>query len=355
MLMVSADGQEVDEVIQAEQCRHQVIPFTRNISPIRDCLNLFRLLLLFRKYKPDIVHTHTPKAGLLGMLAGWITGVPVRLHTIAGLPLMTLSGWKQKLMILTERLTGWAAHWILPNSKSMEEELLQRKLAPRTKLKQIGVGSSNGISLEKFNREALNVQKIDQVRSSVAKPGDRLILFVGRLVTDKGVAELVSAFTEMDLENVVLLLLGPIEHTRQSELLPELILDKIEKDKRIFHFSWSDEVEYYLAACDFLVHPSHREGFPNVLLQAAAMKTPIVCSGIPGNIDIVSSSDLGYLHKVSNKQSLTEAMTRALAELDGGAKVKAEKLWSEIADKYERKAFHANLHEFYLEQMKEHV
>src|SRR5665647_1907606 len=112
VIMISADGPQLKEVIEREQCEHIIVPMTRTISPLKDFSCLIQLIRIFRKYKPDIVHTHTPKAGLLGMIAAKLCGVKVRIHTIAGLPVMVATGLKRDILIKTDRLTSWAANHV---------------------------------------------------------------------------------------------------------------------------------------------------------------------------------------------------------------------------------------------------
>ena len=149
VLMISADGKELAAVIENEKCRHIIVPMTRKITPFQDLTCLIRLIKIFRKEKPDIVHTHTPKAGLLGMLAAKICGIKTRIHTVAGLPLMAETGIKYQLLHFIERLTYSAANQVWPNSQSLMNFIAQKKLCKPTKLKMIGKGSSNGININR--------------------------------------------------------------------------------------------------------------------------------------------------------------------------------------------------------------
>ncbi|HNP54717.1 MAG TPA: glycosyltransferase, partial [Ferruginibacter sp.] len=149
--LLSADDKERQEVMELEGCEHIIVPMTRKITPWQDFRCLLLLRRLFKKIKPDIVHTHTPKAGLLGMLAARSLGIPVRIHTVAGLPLMVEKGLKRKILLLTERLTYWGATQVWPNSPSMLAFIREQGLCPEQKLAMINNGSTNGVDTTQFN------------------------------------------------------------------------------------------------------------------------------------------------------------------------------------------------------------
>ena len=156
VLMISADGKEIQAVIENENCEHIIVPMTRKITPLQDLKCLWILIKFFKKEKPAIVHTHTPKAGLLGMLAAKFTGVKIRIHTVAGLPLMVEKGFKYKLLKFIEKLTYWAANHVWPNSFSLLSFIKENKFTSSIKLKVINQGSSNGIDLNRFNKQNLD-------------------------------------------------------------------------------------------------------------------------------------------------------------------------------------------------------
>jgi hypothetical protein len=166
VILVSADGKEREDVIKNEGCEHIIVPMTRKITPLQDLVHFFKLRKLLKKYKPDIVHTHTPKAGLLGMLAARSVGVKIRIHTVAGLPLMIETGLKRRLLMFTERLTYAAANHVWPNSTSMMNFIVSQKLASKNKLTVIGNGSSNGVDLKKFSKENLQHNLLESIRAT---------------------------------------------------------------------------------------------------------------------------------------------------------------------------------------------
>lgn len=212
VLMVSADGREIAEVTKREGCEHHVIPFTRKITPFHDLYCLWLLFLLFRKEKPDIVHSHTPKAGLLAMIAAKLAGVKSKIHTVAGMPYMVAEKRKKKLLIAMEKLTFKWADEVWPNSFSLKDFMSKEGLLEDAKVKVIGNGSSNGVDLEKFNRNALAENHLIAATIRITpSENDFLILAVGRLVRDKGVEELVEAFLQSKVSQYgKLVLLGSL-------------------------------------------------------------------------------------------------------------------------------------------------
>lgn len=349
VLMISADGKEIEALTTREKCPHIIVNMSRSISPFQDLKCLYQLVKIIRRERPDIVHTHTPKAGLLGMLAAKICAVPLKIHTIAGLPLMTASGMKRQLLVQVEKLTYWAADFVLPNSHSIMNFVRQKKLTSNAKLDMIGGGSSNGIDLGRFSINSLKADRLQRVKDSVDYLEEhRYILAVGRVVKDKGIEELVRAYIRLkeDYNGLRLVILGPLENERAEELLDEDVLNQIQIDEDITHINWSDEVEYYMDLAEILVHASYREGFPNVMLQAGAMECPIVCSEIAGNIDIVQDHTTGLYFEVGNVDDLVEKISFALQNQQK-MEAFAKKLRLEIEEQFSRVQFHKALLQFY--------
>lgn len=311
--MISAKGKELDAVLRNEDCSHTIVPMTRKITPWQDLKCLWQLYKIFKKEKPDIVHTHTPKAGLLGMLAAKFAKVPVRIHTVAGLPLMATTGTKRKLLLFIEKLTYWGAQHVWPNSYSLKTIIEENKLAPTNKLNIIGKGSTNGIDLKRFSKNVLQQDILEEVKQSI-NFNDRncYLLCVGRLVADKGIEELVTAFVRLQplYRNLKLVLVGQLE--QELDPLPENIINQIQRNGDIKHIAWSEYVEYYMSIANFFVFPSHREGFPNVLLQAGAMELPIICSKIEGNVDIVSHKKTGLIFEKGNVTEMVELIKNSV-------------------------------------------
>ena len=342
VIMVSSDGREVQQIVRAEGVQHEVIPFTRKITPFQDLTCIWKLYQLFKREKPDIVHTHTPKAGLLGMIAAKLSGQKIRIHTLAGIPYMAAEGTKKGLLVQAEKWTYSSSTEVWPNSEGLKSFVIEEKLCEAEKLKVIGKGSSNGVDFEKFNRDVLKENHLVAATMRIL-PGDDdfIILSVGRLVQDKGIEELVNAFLESKIYSMSkLVLLGSFE----QELDPISIdlMKTIRENPRIVQIDWSDHVAHYMALADVLVHPSHREGFPNVLLEAGAMELPVICSDIIGNSDIITQQKTGLIFPVKDKSVLKEALEFAFVKRDKMAQL-ARDLKKEVQENYDRKSIHQAL------------
>lgn len=347
VLMISADGPEREKVMTDEACPHLIVPMTRKITPWQDLKCLIRLIKIFRKEKPDIVHTHTPKAGLLGMLAAKFCGIKIRIHTVAGLPLMVEKGVRYQLLKTIEKITYKAASQVWPNSHSLLEFIRQHRLTMPKKLQVIAKGSSNGIDLTRFSTKNLRPDILLEIREKIQYDEKCIyLLCIGRLVADKGIIELVNVFVRLQQHNPLLRLILVGDYEAHLDPLPQQILNEITSNKNIIHISWTSYVEYYMALANLFVFPSHREGFPNVLLQAGAMELPIVCSKIAGNVDIVVNNETGGIFTVNDENQLYEAIQLALKNSEKMRKMATqllqiiqenyqhEKIWEAIVTQY---------------------
>ncbi len=347
VLMISADGKELPEVKEREQCRHIIVPMTRKITPLQDIKCLFTLISIFRKEKPSIVHTHTPKAGLLGMLAARICGVKTRIHTVAGLPMMVEKGSKYRLLKFIERLTYASATQVWPNSNSLLSFITEKKLASPSKLRMIAKGSTNGIDISRFNREALEESTITETKTLINYSSqNKYLLCIGRLVADKGIVELVNVFNRLQKDHLSLKLLLVGEYETELDPLPSAVMQEIETNDDIIHINWSDKVEYFMQLSDHFVFPSHREGFPNVLLQAGAMGLPVICSRITGNVDIISNNETGLIFEPANEQQMLDLLQYAIANPQQ-VQTMAEKLQQIIREDYRQENIWQNILEAY--------
>ena len=352
VLTVSADGREVSHVVKKEGVRHEVIPFTRKITPIHDFICIWKLIRLFRKEQPDIVHTHTPKAGLLGMIAANLAGVKIRIHTLAGIPAMAAEGKRKSLLEKAEKWTYANATEVWPNSQGLYKHVVKEGLTNEAKLRVIGKGSSNGVDLKHYNRNALKENHLVAATMRIMPSDeDYIILAVGRLVKDKGIEELVSAFLNSKIVNrSKLVLLGSFEQDL-NPLSPETIKE-IQESPKIIQIDWTDHVSHYLALADVLVHPSHREGFPNVLLEAGAMQVPVICSDIIGNRDLITQQKTGLIFPVKDAAVLKEALEFAFVKREKMAQM-ADQLYLEVKENYDRNYVHGELLSNYQRLLKE--
>ena len=248
------------------------------------------------------------------MLAAKFCGVKIRIHTVAGLPLMVEKGFTYQLLKFIERITYAAATEVWPNSNSLLGFILAEKLTRPGKLRIIGRGSTNGIDINRFSKESLDEKILSDIRIQINYSAEKnYLLCIGRLVVDKGIVELVNVFKQLyeTDPSVKLILVGGFENTLDP--LPVNTLNEIETTGSIIHIPWTDHVEYYMHLARYFVFPSHREGFPNVLLQAGAMDLPVICSHITGNIDIVTHHETGLIFEAANEEQMLSELRHALA------------------------------------------
>ena len=303
VVAVSSPGEKMKVLEEREGVRTVSIPMERRISLVKDFISLLRLIVLFAKERPDMVQSITPKAGLLSMLAAWITRVPVRMHTFTGLVFPTATGKMQKLLIAMDRLTCFCATHINPEGEGVKRDLVNYNITSRP-LHIIANGNVNGIDLEYFDKTPEVVEKA----CSYKKEGTFTFCFVGRMVRDKGINELVHSFLRLYQkdERVRLLLVGPFEK-ELDPVLPE-VEEHILHHPGICYMGYQNDVRPFLVASDALVFPSYREGFPNVVIQAGAMGLPAIVTDINGCNEIVLPDLNGVIIPSKDEQALYESM-----------------------------------------------
>ncbi|MEO5979868.1 MAG: glycosyltransferase family 4 protein [Chryseolinea sp.] len=353
VITVSAEGSGAEDV-KAEGAQHIAIPFTRKITPIQDLVCLFKLIDVIKEIRPDIIHTHTPKAGLLGMLAGRICNVPVRMHTVAGLPLMEAKGFKRRILEFTERLTYSAAHRVYPNSKGLEDYMIREFQLDPQKVGIIGKGSSNGIDTTYFSSTPELIIEARSIRNKYnVRQHDIVFGFIGRVVRDKGIVELVSAFKRLrdnlnrqdDSKSYYLLIVGPFEELLDP--LPSDVMTFLKEDPNVILPGFQKDVRPWLMASDIFVFPSYREGFPNVVMQASLLEVPSIVSDINGCNEIIEDGVRGLIVSVKNVDQLLNTMQTLAGDSSMrkkyamAAKTFVENnydrnvVWSEIRKEYE--------------------
>ncbi len=334
--VISSEKEKLEAYAKEEGVNFYYTHLTRKITPFQDVLAIIKLFFYFRKVKPAIVHTHTPKAGMVGMIASFLARVPNRLHTVAGLPLMETKGLKRTILIWVEKLTYRCATKVYPNAKGLLEFITENKLSIPKKTKIIGSGSSNGIDLDYFSPSTQILETRSSIRKEYGINQDAFVfIFVGRLVGDKGINELIAAFSKISKErnNTVLLLVGSYENDLDP-LFPET-LTAIKSDKKIITTGFQNDVRPFFSASDALVFPSYREGFPNVVLQAGAMGLPSIVSDINGCNEIITANENGLIVPVKNGEALVAAMKSFIEDKEVYLKLKANSR-SLIEKKYKR-------------------
>ncbi len=331
--MISSPGVEVPKLLEQEKCVHIPVVLTRKITPFQDLKSLIHLTRILIKIKPDIVHTHTPKAGLIGLWAAKLAGVPIRLHTIAGLPWVESSGIKRKILIFVEKLTAFAASAIFPNS-FVQKKFMESLNIANDKMKVLGKGSSNGINTDHFSiNDAIQQASLILKRQAKLPTNAWVWIFVGRIVKDKGIAELLDAFSELS------------QHFPEDQLwmvgAPEPELDPLEEKHQLLlnshpqikSWGFQQDIRPYLAAAKVLTFPSYREGFPNVPLQAGSMGCMLLLSDINGCNEIVEDGIDGKLVQTKDTKLLLNAMMETRSNPDE-TNTFAKKIQQKIIDNY---------------------
>ncbi len=344
VVAVSSPGDAMREIEEREGVRTVAVPMERHISPLKDLKSLFGLIRVFQKEKPTMVHSMTPKAGLLSMMAAWFCRVPVRVHTFTGLVFPTATGLTQRILILTDRITCACATHIVPEGEGVKNDLINYHIT-RKQLKVLGHGNVRGIDLDHNNPELPEVQAdVAKIR----KPGIFTFVFVGRLVRDKGINELIEAFERLNKEytNTRLILVGPQE-PKLDPLKPETIA-KIDSNKNIEAVGLQSNVRPWLAASDAFVFPSYREGFPNVVIEAGAMSLPSIVTDINGSREIIIEGKNGTIIPPRDAVALYQSMKSFLEQPDKRAQM-AFNARPFVASRYEQSYVRRCLKEYYKE------
>jgi glycosyltransferase involved in cell wall biosynthesis len=289
------------------------IPIRREIAVLADLVSLVRLWRLIGKCHPDMVEFSTPKAGLLGCLAAWLRGVPLRVYLLRGLRLETSGGLKRRILLAAERLTAACAHMVLCNSESLSAEALALGIASGEKLQSLGDGSSGGVDVRRFSPESEPGSENVRARLGFSQE-DRVIGFVGRLTCDKGVPELIEAF-EAVLQaepRARLLLVGWFDEAEDA--LAPAVRARIASHSRIRLTGFVSDTAPYYRALDVLVLPTRREGFPNVVLEAAATAVPVITTHATGSRDSVVPGVTGLLIPPGSSEAIFQALLRLLED-----------------------------------------
>lgn len=320
------------------------VTMERHISPLRDLRSLWRLVRVFRRERPDMVHSMTPKAGLLCMLAAWITRVPVRVHMFTGLVFPTATGLKRRILMATDRLTCACATHVLPEGEGVKRDLLDNGIT-RKPIKVLGYGNCRGIDLDRFDP---TLPEIQAEAAKLRKPEVFTFIAIGRLVGDKGINELVAAFSRLnrELPATCLILVGPQE--KELDPLSPATLLEIESNPAIEAVGNQADVRPWLIAADCHVLASYREGFPNVVIEAGAMGLPQIVTDINGANEIIINGRNGVIVPPKNADAIHASMSR-MATDPAFRSVLAANARSLIASRYEQTYVRRCLYDFYHE------
>lgn len=315
---VSSPGTDLEEIEIREKVRTFAVPMRRQIALLHDLRSLWQLFWLFRKEKPDMVHSITPKAGLLSMIAAKLAGVPIRLHTFTGLIWPTASGLKRKILVAMDKLLCICATHLNPEGQGVAHDL-QAHITHKP-LTVLGHGNVRGIDFEYYKSTPEIELAAQQCRTKFGIPQDSFVfLFVGRIVRDKGIVELLEAFKNLtesysqknDTSSPISLLLVGNEE-EHLDPLPPSTQQLINTLPNVYRLPFQTDVRPFYATAQALVFPSYREGFPNVVLEAGAFALPSIVTDINGSREIITNKDNGLIIPPQNTEALTQAMQTLL-------------------------------------------
>lgn len=318
VVAVSSPGADLEEIEIREKVRTIAVPMRRHISPLHDLISLWQLFWLFRREKPDMVHSITPKAGLLSMIAAKLAGVPIRLHTFTGLIWPTARGLKRKILVATDKLLCACATHLNPEGQGVAHDL-QTHITHKP-LTVLGHGNVRGIDFDHYTSTPDIERAAQQCRADLGIPADAFVfLFVGRIVSDKGIVELLEAFKKLTenyapkshtFSSISLLLVGDEEE--HLDPLPTSTQQLINTLPNVYRLPFQTDVRPFYATAQALVFPSYREGFPNVVLEAGAFALPSIVTDINGSREIITNGDNGLVIPPQNIEALTQAMQTLL-------------------------------------------
>lgn len=342
--LLSSDGDTLKSLCREYGLTGHPVYMYRRFSPFKDLKSLYEIINVFRRERPYIVHSMTPKAGLLCMLAAWITRVPKRVHTFTGLVWPTSTGVTKWILMLTDRITCACATHIIPEGIGVKNDL--RLHITNKHMRVLGHGNIQGIDMIKYSRRPEVIELANQIRQG----HDFTYIFVGRLVRDKGINELVSAFVTVNKEypDCRLLLVG--EYESDLDPLDRTTLETIRNNNNIHAVGQKsgDELLAYYAASDCFVFPSYREGFPNVVLEAGAMGLPSIVTDINGSNEIIEHNQNGIIIPSKDEKELYRAMKKVM--IDDNARMSMSiKARPMVQSRFERNFVIQNLLNFYSE------
>lgn len=344
VVAVSSPGEDLKMVEEREGVRVVELPMERRISLLKDIRSLWAMIKLIRKEKPWMVYSLTPKAGLVTMIAGKLCGVPVRVHMFTGLVFPTATGLKRQILMFTDRLTCFCATVVNPEGEGVKRDLERYHISSKP-LTIIGNGNINGLDMEFYDRTPEVLEKA----KAYQKEGTTTYCFVGRIVGDKGINELVSAFKKLHAEHPAtrLLLVGPFEDNLDP--VSEETRNTIESLSAIEAVGWQSDVRPFLAASDVFVFPSYREGFPNVVMQAGALGLPSIVTDINGSNEIIRNGENGVIIPSKDEEALYQTLKDTLENPDKWKTIAANARES-IARRYEQQMLWKEIKKFYKQQ-----
>lgn len=341
----SSPGPQLDALRRLDGVTAHPIPIERDPSILRDCLSLVRCYRLIRRIRPDVTFIGTPKAGLVGNLAAWAAHVPRRIYILRGLRLETSTGIRKTILRAAETFACWCAHSVLAVSKSLRQQAIQHKLAPESKIDVLGSGSSNGVDINRFHpQDAKRSVDNKTLQRLSLDPGLPVIGFVGRLTHDKGLTDLGAARTLLQNRGLdhQLLIVGAVDGDSRS-------LDQLRNSGRApVEVGYVADTAPYYSTMDVLVLPTHREGFPNVVLEASASEVPVVTTDATGASDSVLHQKTGLIAPKESPTALADAIATLL--IDRTTREQFGRNGRQfVVENYEQNAVWTRLHRYFVD------
>ena len=346
VFLTSSPGRDLEAAANLERVQAIAVPMVRENSPLRDLYALYRLYSLMRRIRPAITNVSTPKAGLLGGLAAWLSRVPCRVYTLRGLRWETTSGAKRLVLMLADWVACHCAHRVVCVSQSVHNRAVESGVVDSDRTSVLGAGSSNGVDPARFGPTEEKLRKAIEIRERLGIPPEAPVIgFVGRLTRDKGIPELYEAhkILRKEFPSLKLLLLGDYE---TGDPLPPRLQQAIGTDPSVIRPGFVNETADFYHVFDILALPSYREGFPNVVLEAQAAGRPVVAARATGTVDAITDGVTGLLVPIADEAALAEALGKLLRNPAQAAKMgvagrarvldefKPEKIWRALAEEY---------------------
>lgn len=352
--MVSNKEGSIDEIEQAEGVAHITLPINRNFAPIADLIALYKFYKLFKKEKPLIIHSQSIKANLLSMVAGKLAGVPIRIQTMAGLISTMDNSLKSKIYRQVEIITFKFSTNVWPNSISSYKYMLDTKMCPKEKMAVIGYGSSNGVNINLFNKDKIPQNELEDAKKIINFDSSNFyFLFLGRIVRDKGIADAVKAFTTLQKKHQHVRLIVAGIYDESAAPLDTETLSALKNNSAIHFVGKVPSVQPYFTVANCFLFPSYREGFPTVLLEAGALRCPIICSDIIGNIDMIRHNETGLIFKVKDVNDIEKSMEYSLKNRDK-VKIMADTFYNEIEQNFTHNFVCSKVGQAYDQLVKKH-
>jgi len=335
VVCITSPGQMFEAVALQENVELVSVDMVRGINPFKDILSIYQMRKVLRRIKPDVVHSYTPKAGLVAMLGAYLAGVKVRIHTFTGLVFPTTRGFKRFILALVDRLICHAATHIVPEGVGVANDLKSNNITTKD-LDVIGNGNIAGVDVSYFAPG-------HNASTDISFGSAFVFCFVGRLNRDKGIKELVSSFLRME-SDAALVLVGGLDDTAPVD---QETLRQIDANSRIYKAGFVKDIRPFIAASDVVVLPSYREGFPNVILQAGAMEKAVIATDINGCNEVIENGFNGWLVSPRSSDELAEKMLYAASLSNEELALIGKNARARIVERYEQENYRTKLLEFY--------